>query len=305
MVHANANTSDFKSGFAAIIGAPNVGKSTLLNALIGEKIAIISPKPQTTRNRISGIFHDAQAQIVFLDTPGIHESRKLFNQKMTDMALSVLEDVDVIVLVIDAHHRDAAAENLIVQKLAGLKHTPAILAINKIDLIQKPRLLEFIDRWKDRHPFKEIIPISAIEGIQLAELIAAMKKLLPQGPPLFPEDIVTDLPVRFLAAEIIREKIFLLTGQEIPFASAVTIESFKEDPDGRLVRIHATIHVERDSQKGIVIGKQGAMLRSIGEAARKDIEEMMDAKVFLKLFVRVDKNWSKDPKALQRLGYSP
>jgi GTP-binding protein Era len=293
----------FKSGFAAIIGAPNVGKSTILNALIGEKISIVSPKPQTTRNRIAGILHGNDGQIVFLDTPGIHPSKKVFNQKMIDLAFSVLAEVDLAIVVIDAAQPDPIAERLIIEKLSTHRKTPAILAINKIDRVKKPKLLAMIDHWAKAHPFEEIIPVSATEGIQLSELLSAMKKLLPEGPPFYPDDIVTDLPVRFLAAEMIREKIFLLTAQEIPFAAAVTIESFKEDPENHLIRIYAVIHVERDSQKGIIIGRQGAMLRAIGEAARQDIEEMVEAKVFLKLFVRVDKNWTKDLNSLKRLGY--
>jgi GTPase len=297
------NISGFKSGFVAIIGAPNVGKSTLLNALIGEKISIISPKPQTTRNRIAGIYHRDDGQIVFLDTPGIHRSKKVFNQKMIDVAFSVLEEVDLALVVIDAAHHDPTSENLIIEKLKDHQKTPAILVINKIDLIKKTKLLDIISRWASAHRFEEIIPVSATEGTQVPELLGAMKKLLPDGPAFYPDDIVTNLSVRFIASEMIREKIFLLTGQEIPFAAAVTIESFKEDPEKEMVRIHANIHVERDSQKGIIIGKQGAMLRAIGEAARQDIEEMVEAKVFLKLFVRVDKDWTKDLKALKRLGY--
>jgi GTP-binding protein Era len=297
------NLSGFKSGFAAIIGAPNVGKSTLLNSLIGEKISITSPKPQTTRNRIAGILHTDDAQIVFLDTPGIHHSKKIFNRKMIDVAFSVLEEVDLAIIVIDAAHPDPASESLIIEKFSAHKKIPAILAINKIDLIKKTRILAIINHWAKAHSFEEIIPVSATEGTQLPELLSAMIKLLPGGPPFYPDDIVTDLPVRFIASEMIREKIFLLTGQEIPFAAAVTIESFKEDLEKNLVRIHATIHVERDSQKGIIIGKQGAMLRAIGESARQDIEEMVESKVFLKLFVRVDKNWTKDLRSLKKLGY--
>jgi GTPase len=288
-----SDISNFKSGFAAIIGAPNVGKSTLLNALIGEKISITSPKPQTTRNRIAGIHHDNDAQIVFLDTPGIHGSQKIFNKKMIDVAFSVMGEVDLALVVIDAAHPDPRSENIIIEKLAAPQKTPAILVINKIDLVKKPKILEIIRKWAAAHPFVEIIPVSATEMTQIPQLLAAMKKYIPQGPPFFPDDIVTDLPVRFIAAEMIREKIFLLTGQEVPFGAAVTIESFKEDPEKQLVRIHATIHVERDSQKGIIIGKGGAMLRSIGEAARLEIEEMVESKVFLKLFVRVDKTGPK------------
>jgi GTP-binding protein Era len=303
VTNTSINTQNFKSGFAAIVGAPNVGKSTLLNALIGEKVSIISPKPQTTRNRITGILHGQGFQIVFLDTPGIHNSTKIFNKKLVEVAVSVINDVDLILVVIDAASPDPGSENLIVEKLRQSKKAPTILAINKVDLVRKPKLLSVIDRWAKAYPFDEIIPVSATEGIQVPELLLAMKSLLPDGPPFFPDDIVSDLPVRFIASEMVREKIFLLTDQEIPFATAVTIDSFKEDAEKNLVSIHATIHVEKDSHKGIIIGKQGAMLRAIGEAARQDIEEMMESKVFLKIFVRVDKNWSKDLKALKRLGY--
>lgn len=293
----------FKSGFAAIAGAPNVGKSTLLNAMIGDKVSIISSKPQTTRNRIAGIFHGEHCQIVFLDTPGIHKTTKIFNQKMIETAFSVINDVDLVLVVADAANPDPGSESLILEKLSKAKNTPAVLAINKIDLVKKQNLLGMIDLWAKAYAFKEIVPVSATEGTQVPELVSVMEKLLPEGPQYYPDDISTDLSERFIAAEMIREKIFLLTGKEIPFSSAVTIESFKENPEKQLVSIHAAIHVERDSQKGIIIGKGGQMLRSIGEAARHDIEEMVGSKVFLKLFVRVDKNWSKDVKALQRLGY--
>ena len=303
MTNRHPNISGFKSGFTAIVGAPNVGKSTLLNAMIGDKVSIISPKPQTTRNRIAGILHGEGFQIVFLDTPGIHNSSKMFNKKMVEVAFSVINEVDIVITVIDASNPDPVSENHILEKLSENKKIPVILAINKIDLIKKPNLLSLIDRWAKAFPFDEIIPVSATEGTQIPDLVSALKKRLPDGPPFFPDDIVTDLPVRFIASEMIREKIFLLTGREIPFSTAVTIESFKEDPEKKLVSIHATIHVERDSQKGIIIGRQGSMLRAIGEAARIEIEEMVESRVFLKLFVRVDKNWSKNPQALKKLGY--
>ena len=293
----------FKSGFAAIVGAPNVGKSTLLNTLIGDKVSIISAKPQTTRNRVAGILHKPHCQIVFLDTPGIHKTDKIFNKKMVETAFSVINDVDIVLIVIDAANPDRSSERLILEKLTDSKNMPVILAINKIDLVKKPKLLELIDYWAKAYPFSDIVPVSAMEGTQIPELISAMEKLLPEGPQYYPDDMITDLPERFIASEMIREKVFLLTGKEIPFSAAVTIDSFKEDEKPQLVSIHATIHVERDSQKGIIIGKGGQMLRAIGEAARHDIEEMVESKVFLKLFVRVYKNWSKDLKALQRLGY--
>lgn len=292
-----------KSGFAAIIGPPNVGKSTLLNNLIGEKVSITSGKPQTTRNRIAGVCHQPGFQIVFLDTPGIHLSKKPLNAKMVEVAMGAISDVDLVLLVIDASSPEPASEQLILNKLKEGRKPPVLLAINKIDLVKKPKLLNLINKWSKAYTFEEIVPVSATESIQTDDLLAAMKKLLPDGPPYFPEDMITDMPERFIAAEMIREKVFELTAQEIPFSTAVTIEAFEELPKKDLVRIHAAIHIERKSQKGIIIGKQGAMLRQIGEAARMDIERMVGTRVFLKLFVRIEKNWSKDPKAMRKLGY--
>ena len=303
MTNNNRTPAGFKSGFAAIIGAPNVGKSTLLNTLIGEKISITSSKPQTTRNRIAGVCHQPGFQIVFLDTPGIHRSKKALNAKMVEVAMSAISDVDFVLLVIDAAHPEPASEQLIINKLKNGRHPPVICALNKIDLVKKPKLLELIEKWSNAVAFEAIVPVSATQNIQIPDLVTAMKTLLPQGPPYFPEDMITDMPERFIAAEMIREKVFELTAQEIPFSTAVTIESFEELSAKNLVRIHAAIHVERKSQKGIIIGKQGAMLRQIGEAARMEIERMTGTRVFLQLFVRVEKNWSTDAKALRKLGY--
>jgi GTP-binding protein Era len=303
MSNPNSPAETFKSGFTAIIGAPNVGKSTLLNTMIGEKVSIVSNKPQTTRNRIAGVSHRPGHQIVFLDTPGIHKSTKPLNSKMVEVAMSSIKDVDIILLVVDADSPEPASEQLILTRLQSSRQPPVILALNKIDLIKKPKLLQLIDRWRNAYPFEEIIPVSATEGTQVDELLSAMEKRLPIGPPYFPEDMITDMPERFIAAEMVREKVFTLTAREIPFSTAVTIEAFEELPKQNLVRIHAAIHVERDSQKGIIIGKQGAMLRAIGEAARLDIEQMLGTRVFLKLFVRIEKNWSKDARALRKLGY--
>ncbi len=296
-------TENFRSGFAAIIGAPNVGKSTLLNTLIGEKISITSSKPQTTRNRIAGVCHQPGFQIVFLDTPGIHRSKKALNAKMVEVALSAVRDVDFVLLVIDAANPEPASEQLIIDRLKNGQHPPVICALNKIDLVKKPKLLGLMDKWIKTIACEAMVPVSATQGIQVPELMAAMEKLLPPGPPYFPEDMITDMPERFIAAEMIREKIFELTAQEIPFSTAVTIEAFEELTRKNLVRIHAAIHVERNSQKGIIIGKHGAMLRQIGEAARADIERMVGTRVFLKLFVRVEKNWSTNARALRKLGY--
>lgn len=293
----------YRSGFAVIAGAPNVGKSTLLNAMIGEKISITSSKPQTTRNRIMGIAHGPDFQIVFIDTPGVHKSDKVFNRRIVDVAFSAMDDVDLMLVVVDASRPDPAAESLILSKLRRKKRASAILALNKVDLVEKSALLHQIDHWSKAFSFAEIVPVSAKEGIQVPELIEAMARRLPAGPPYFPEDAITDLPERFIVAEMVREQIFELTGQEIPYSTAVTVESFSEDENGRLVRIHAVIHVERDSQKGILIGKKGNMLRAIGEAARKQIEGLLGTRVFLKLFVRIEKNWSRNTKAMRKLGY--
>ena len=294
--------ADFKSGFVAIVGAPNVGKSTLLNQMLGEKISITSKKPQTTRNRILGVVHRPSSQLVFIDTPGIHKAKRPLNVRIVDAALSALGSVDIVLVMVDVANPDPDSEAFLVTKLKKLKQ-PVVLALNKIDLVKKPALLTIIDNWAKAYSFEAIIPISAILGAQLEELLEAMEALLPKGPPLFPEDTLTDLPERFIAAEMIREKVFRLTGQEIPYSTAVTIESFSEKKKGSLVMIHATIHVEHASQKGMIIGKNGNMLKMIGTEARKEIERMVGAKVYLKLFVRVHKNWSKDTKALRRFGY--
>lgn len=293
---------DFKSGLVAIVGAPNAGKSTLLNRLLGQKISITSKKPQTTRNRILGVLDRPGAQLIFLDTPGVHRAGKPLNVRIVDVALATLADADLVLVMLDVAAPDTDAENYLIEKLAA-RSTPAVLALNKIDLVQKPQLLTLIDRWSRAHDFTAVVPVSAAKGTQLDELVDAMIKVLPQGPPLYPPGSLTDLPERFIAGEMIREKVFRLTGEEVPYAVAVTIDAFKEEKGGRLVKILATIHVERNSQKGIVIGKGGAKLKQIGEAARREIERMVGCQVFLKLFVRVQKNWSRDSKAMARFGY--
>lgn len=302
MKQQNTDLNNFKSGFVAIVGAPNVGKSTLLNQLLGEKISITSPKPQTTRNRILGILHRPQSQFIFLDTPGVHKATGPLNAKIVETALAALHDADIIIALVDASAEDVLSEKILVQSLKSQKK-PVILALNKIDLIKKSLLLSLIDKWKAVYPFHEIIPISAKAGIQKDILIQCIEALLPSGPPFFPPDSLTDLPMRFLVAELIREKAFHLTGQEIPYALAVTIEQFLEKKNASTVKIHAVIHVERESQKAIVIGKGGEKLKSIGEAARHDIEALIGKKVYLKLFVRVEKNWTRDTEQLRKFGY--
>jgi GTP-binding protein Era len=294
--------ADFKSGFVAIVGAPNVGKSTLLNQMLGEKISITSKKPQTTRNRILGVLHRPGSQLVFIDTPGIHKAKRPLNIRIVETALSALGNVDIILVMVDVANPDPDSEALLVKKLEKIKQ-PVVLALNKTDLVKKPALLSIIDKWAKAYSFEAIIPVSAILGAEIEDLIDIMEVLLPKGPPFFPEDTLTDMPERFIAAEMIREQVFRLTGQEIPYSTAVTIDSFSEEKKGELVKIHATIHVERTSQKGMIIGKNGSKLKMIGTEARKEIERMVGTKVFLKLFVRVHKNWGRDTKALRKFGY--
>jgi GTP-binding protein Era len=294
--------ADFKSGFVAIVGVPNSGKSTLLNRMLGQKISITSKKPQTTRNRILGVLHRPASQLIFIDTPGIHKANAPLNTRIVDAALSVLGDVDIVLVVVDAADPDPESEPYLIKKLKK-QSCPILLAMNKIDRIDKTGLPTMIDQWIATFPFKAVVPISAKKGTQVEALIEEMESHLPAGPPLFPEETLTDMPERFLVAEMIREKVFRLTGQEIPYATAVFIESFKEEPNNALIKIYATIHVERSSQKGIVIGKNGKKLKQIGTAARSEIERMLGTKIFLKLFVKVQKNWSKDTKALRKFGY--
>lgn len=296
------NIKNFRSGFVAIVGAPNVGKSTLLNQMMGEKISITSKKPQTTRNQILGVVHRPASQLIFIDTPGIHKTTLPLNIRIVDAALSALGNVDIVLIMIDVAKPDPESEAFIIKKLEKI-NKPVVLVLNKIDLVKKPALLNIMDRWSKAYPFEAIIPVSAISGNQIDELIEAIEPLLPEGPRYYPEDTITDQPERFIAAEMIREKVFRLTGQEIPYSTAVSVQSFSEERNGALVKIHATIHVERSSQKGMIIGKNGSKLKMIGTEARKEIERMVGAKVYLKLFVRVHKNWSKDPKALRRFGY--
>jgi GTP-binding protein Era len=302
MTYTTDKYENFKSGFVAIVGAPNAGKSTLLNRLLGEKISITSKKPQTTRNRILGVVHRPGAQIVFIDTPGIFKAKDTLNLRIVDTALSAIGDADMILFVLDTANPDPTSEYFLIKRLQK-QERPVILALNKIDLIEKADLLTVIEKWSTQYRFDVIVPISASEGTQLDALTGAMENFLPAGPPYFPEDTLTDLPERFIAAEMIRETIFRLTGEEIPYATAVTVDSFKEEKSGMLVKIEATIHLERASQKGIIIGKEGSKLKRIGTESRKKIEEMLDTKVFLKLFVRVQKNWRKDTRALRKFGY--
>lgn len=285
-----------------MIGPPNVGKSTLLNHLLGQKISIVSPKPQTTRNRILGIVNGEDHQIVILDTPGIHRARSPLNLEMVKIALDTLTEVDAIIFMIDTSFPLPGKINVTSEALEKAKK-PILLLVNKIDLSGREKLLPILNAYSDFFPFQAMIPISAKTGDGVNILMKELLPLLPEGPRLYPEDIPTDATERFIASEIIREKIFLLARQEIPYSTAVTIDSFQEEDPGGLITIHATIHVEKKSQKGIIIGKQGAMLKKIGQAARQDIVELLGAKIMLKLWVKIRKDWTKDGRFLKELGF--
>ncbi len=288
----------FRSGFISIIGRPNVGKSTLLNALLGEKIAITSEKPQTTRNRILGIVNRSGAQMVFMDTPGIHKPMHKMNEFMVNTALRTYNEVDVILMLVEATAQPGGGDRFIIETLQKVK-TPVFLLINKVDLVKKEALLPLMQECSKLYRFAEIIPISALQN-DLGGLIDTIIKRLPPGPRYFPDDQLTDQPERFVVSEIIREKIFELTKEEIPYSSAVAIEEMKEEPE--ITRIHAVIYVERDSQKGILIGKGGAMLKQIGILASQYAEKLLGTKIFLKLYVKVKKGWREDLGVLKNIG---
>ena len=282
----NLTDTPVKSGMVAIVGPPNAGKSTLMNALLGQKISIVTPKPQTTRNRILGVVNDETYQIVLVDTPGLHRADQPLNREMVRIAMESMTAVDAVLFLLDASVN--VPEKLKEEKekelteYMGQIRAPAILILNKVDLLDKEKLLPLIRMYAGLYPFKAILPLSALHADGTDRLIAEILEVLPVGPRYYPEDIPTDATERFLTAEIIREKIFLQIGEEIPYSSAVLIESFKENPEKQMVTIHAAIVVERTSQKGIMIGKGGRTLKSIGTAARKDIEKMLDQKVMLK-----------------------
>ena len=291
----------FKSGFVSIIGRPNAGKSTLLNSILGEKVVIVSEKPQTTRNKIRGIKNMENAQIIFLDTPGIHKAKGHLNEFMVKEAMSALEDMDIIIYLVEATGK-IKDELFIIESLKRVR-CPVLLGINKIDMVRKDSILPLMDEYSSLYPFREIIPLSARKGEGMDELFRCIVELLPEGPKYFTEDILTDQTERFVVAEIVREKIFELTREEIPYSTAVIVERFKENPGKRIISISATINVERDSQKGIIIGKGGAMLKEIGTRARIDIERLLGTKVYLELFVKVVKDWTKNEKMLKEFGY--
>jgi GTP-binding protein Era len=293
-----------RAGFAAIVGAPNVGKSTFLNQALEFKLAITSDKPQTTRHRLMGVHHAPGLQIAFLDTPGLHQAKRALNRRMVRTAVEALEEVDAVLFVVEASRRGLAAGAELAPQLAGLG-SPVVLALNKVDLMRdKTALLPMLaeaDAWGE---WAALVPISARRGEGCELVLAELAKVLPESEPLFPPDIITDLPVRFLAGELIREKVFRLTGQEVPYSTAVTVEEFVEPAEeGRPVAIAATIHVERPGQKAIVIGQGGQMIKRIGTEARKAIEVMLGQQAHLDLFVRVEAKWSHSDGGLGKLGY--
>lgn len=291
----------FHSGFAALIGRPNVGKSTLMNHLIGQKIAITSDKPQTTRNRIQTVYTDEEAQVIFLDTPGIHKAKNKLGNYMVSVAENTLKEVDVILWLVEPTTYIGAGEQHIIEKLKTVK-TPVVLVINKVDTIKKEEILKFIDTYRKELNFSDIVPVSALKGSNTDELMRVIKKYLPEGPMYYDEDTVTDQPMRQIAAELIREKALKCLDDEIPHGIAVLIDTMKERPNG-LYDIEASIVCERDSHKGIIIGKQGSMLKKIGSAARYEIEALMGTKVNLQLWVKVRKEWRDSDLYLKNYGY--
>ncbi len=295
-------TNAYRSGFAALIGRPNVGKSTLMNRLIGQKIAITSSKPQTTRNRIQTVYSDKTGQIIFLDTPGIHKAKNRLGEYMVEVAGRTLNEVDVILWLVEPSSFIGAGERYILEKLQKTK-TPVFLVINKIDKVKKEEILAFIDVYRKEYPFAEIVPVSALQGENTKELIVTMFRYLPEGPMYYDEDTITDQPERQIAAELVREKALRNLSDEIPHGIAVMIDRMKERADGTLVDIDATIVCERESHKGIIIGKQGAMLKKIGQQARFEIEALLGCRVNLKLWVKVRKDWRDSEFLIKNYGY--
>ncbi len=291
----------FRSGFVAVTGRPNVGKSTLINTILGEELCIVTPKAHTTRNRITAIHTMPGCQMILVDTPGIHESESLFNQAMVAAARQTIEDSDVILMITEAATR-VPDEDAAIARLPVIGPRPVVLAVNKVDSVPRRDVPKIVKLFSELRSFDRVIPISALDGSGVDKLIELLCRLLPTGPPLFPEDDVSDLPVRFFVAEMIREQVMIHTSEEIPYKTAVLVEEFKER--GRLTVIKADVHVERDSQKRILIGRQGRMIKNIGTAARLKIQEFLGTQVHLELFVKVSKRWTRDERKLKELGYS-
>ena len=291
----------FKSGFVAVVGRPNVGKSTLINALIDDKIVIVSDKAQTTRNRIVCVYTDEKKQIVFMDTPGIHKPKHKLGEFMVDQAVDSLREVEAVLFVVAANEKRGPGDNFVIEQLHKV-NVPVFLIVNKIDTMEKQDLLEAIVSYENSYPFEAVVPISAKEKDNIEEVVNLLEKHLPEGPKYFPDDMITDQPERLIISDIVREKILLQTHDEIPHAIAVDVDEMKTRDDGTTY-VRATIYVERDSQKGIIIGKQGAMLKTIGRQARGDVERLLATKVFIDLWVKVKKDWRNKSGMLSELGY--
>ena len=297
---SSSGKKGYRAGFVAILGRPNAGKSTLVNRLVGQKVSIVTSKPQTTRNRIQGVVTREDGQVVLIDTPGLHDAKTVLNRQMMKEVAAALEGIDVLLLVADASATVLASDTLLMDKA---KRFPAktILALNKVDRVPKQQLLPLLDAFSKAHPFAALVPISALKGDGLEQLLREVMKLLPEGQPYFPEEQVTDQPERFLASEIVREKAIALTYHEVPHALAVSVDTWQETP--KLLRIEMTLTVERASQKKILIGQRGEMLKKIGSQARRELEEILGVKIFLGLFVKVSENWRENPAAVRRLDW--
>jgi GTP-binding protein Era len=291
-----------KAGLVSLIGRPNAGKSTLLNRMVGEKVAIVSDKPQTTRTRVVGVKnYDGEGQIVFVDTPGVHKPTHRLNQRMVDVALDAMREVDLLALVVDSSAKPGPGDRYLL-KLVQDVSSPAILVLNKVDLIAKNRLLPLLDEYQRAHPFVEFVPVSALDGTNVDALERAFLSHLPEGEPLYPTDYLTDQPERTYVAEIVREKVLQLTHDELPFSTAVVVDRFEEPDEGGLMQVYCTILVERASQKPIVVGKGGAMIKAIGTAARTELERFFATRLFLDLHVKVKSEWRNDERVLDDLG---
>ena len=294
-------SKQFKSGFVAIVGRPNVGKSTFMNYVLGQKIAIMSDKAQTTRNKIQGVYTNQDCQIVFLDTPGIHKPKHELGNFMVESAYSALKEVDAVLFMVNAAEKRGPGDDFIIEKLKKIK-TPVFLVLNKIDLISPDELLDRVESYQETIPFAGIIPISVLQGNNVQELMTTLTNYLPEGPQYYPSDQITDHPEYFVVSELIREKILHLTKEEIPHSVAVTVDKMQKDEFDK-VHVYANIIVERPTQKGIIIGKGGKLLKEIGVRARKDIEQLLGNKVYLELWVKVEKDWRKKKSHLQDFGY--
>jgi GTP-binding protein Era len=290
-----------KSGFVSFLGRPNAGKSTLLNRIVGHKLAIVSDKPQTTRTRIVGVKNYDAGQVVFVDTPGVHKPTHRMNRRMVDVALDAMREVDLLALVVDVSVKPGPGDRYLLKLLQDVK-TPAILALNKVDLVSKPKLLPLIEQYSRAHPFVEIVPISAADGTNVDVLETLFVQHLPEGEPLYPADYVTDQPERFFISEIIREQVLQMTHDELPFSTAVIVDQLEPAGDDKIIKLYCTILVDRESQKPIVVGRAGAMIKAIGTAARVELQRYLDARVYLDLHVKVKSDWRDNERLLDEMG---